>query len=56
MTPQGPGKLWQVFANRVGVILNAAPGRITYFDPGDIQIALGSLPATHRATCLGAEG
>jgi hypothetical protein len=50
MTPQGSGKLWQVFANRVGVILSAAPGRVTYFDPGDIQLAPGSLPETNRAT------
>ena len=32
MTPLGPGQLWQVFSERVGVILDAAPERVTFFD------------------------
>ena len=31
-TPKGPGRLWQVFARRVGVVLDATPTKVTFFD------------------------
>lgn len=31
-TPKGPGRLWQVFAGRVGVVLDATPTKVTFFD------------------------
>jgi hypothetical protein len=41
MTPQGSGKLCQVFSERAGVILDTAPERITFFDPNLITVPLG---------------
>jgi hypothetical protein len=38
MTPQGPGKLWQVFYDRAGVLLDGAPGRVAFFDPSEVQV------------------
>jgi len=32
-TPKGRGRLWQVFRDRVGVVLDATPGRVTFFQP-----------------------
>jgi hypothetical protein len=37
-TPWGPGCLWQVFHERVGVVLDAQPGRVVFCDPGRIEV------------------
>jgi hypothetical protein len=39
LTPDGPGQLWQMFAERAGVILDTAPERVTFFDPNLITSA-----------------
>lgn len=38
-TRRGHGKLWQVFEDRVGVILNSSPGRVAFFHPSEVQVA-----------------
>lgn len=37
-TPKGPGKLWQVFSFRIGVILDADSNHVSFFLPEQIQI------------------
>ncbi len=32
-TPLGDGYLWQVFLNRVGVVLDSDPEKVAFFDP-----------------------
>jgi hypothetical protein len=36
-TPEGGGRLWQVFTVRVGVVLEASPERVTFFGPDEIR-------------------
>jgi hypothetical protein len=36
-TPLGPGRLWQAFSSRVGVVLDSNPSRVTFFDPAQIR-------------------
>jgi hypothetical protein len=50
MTPQGSGQLWQVFAERAGVILETAPERVTFFDPNLITSARPPGEASSPAT------
>ena len=33
LTPHGLGRPWQTFADRAGVVLDAAPGRVAFFNP-----------------------
>jgi len=37
-TPEGPGKLWQVFHDRVGVVLDGLPSRVTFYEPRDVSV------------------
>lgn len=37
VTPDGPGRLWQVFSSRVGVILDAHPDAVRFFCPADLR-------------------
>ena len=41
-TPAGPGRLEQVFTERVGVILERDPSRLSYFAPSEIAPAPAS--------------
>jgi hypothetical protein len=37
-TPLDPGRLWQVFSSRIGVVLDASPAQVVFFlDPDQIQ-------------------
>ncbi len=38
LTPAGRGLLWQVFGARAGVVLEAAPGRVVFFDPSQLTV------------------
>jgi hypothetical protein len=36
-TPQGPGRLVQVFRERAGVMLNTDPGQVVYLLPSEVR-------------------
>ena len=37
LTPEGPGRLLQVFAERVTVVLDAEPSRASFFLPSEVR-------------------
>ena len=46
VTPKGPGKLWRVFTNSVGVVLESSPDQVTYFDGPQGIHSLSDSPET----------
>jgi hypothetical protein len=45
MTPWGAGRLWQVFSDRAGVILDIT-GRVAFFDPSEIRVSRSMIGPT----------
>lgn len=57
-TPLGKGQLWQVFTGRVGVVLDASPDRVRFFEPKEVKAVNPPLPLaaqTGAARRLGCE-
>jgi hypothetical protein len=36
-TSRGYGKLWQVFSDRIGVVLESEPDQVTFLEPGEVE-------------------
>ena len=45
-TPRGPGRLWQAFGERAGVVLDADSRRVSFFPPDQIVAGGESRPLT----------
>ncbi len=39
-TSRGYGKLWQVFSDRIGVVLEDEPDQVTFLEPGEVEPVL----------------
>lgn len=37
-TPRGSGRLWQVFSDQVGVVVDSEPDRVSFFDPAELLV------------------
>jgi hypothetical protein len=53
MTPWGSGRLCQVFSGRAGVVLDIT-GRVAFFDPSEIRVAVSTSGPTAHPVLLGA--
>jgi hypothetical protein len=42
-TVRGPGRLWQVFSDRVGVVLEGRPEEVTFMHPSELVLGAGTL-------------
>jgi hypothetical protein len=42
-TVRGPGRLWQVFSDRVGVVLEELPEEVTFMHPSELVFGAGTL-------------
>jgi len=45
-TPRGSGYLWQIFACRVGVVLDSDPRKVAFFDPEQVEGGESPTPGT----------
>ena len=45
-TPRGPGHLWQIFACRVGVVLDSDLRKVAFFVPGQVEGGESPTPGT----------
>ncbi len=42
-TVRGPGRLWQAFSDRVGVVLEGRPEEVTFMHPSELVLGAGTL-------------